>query len=277
MRLVAEYFFIFMLYSVGGWIMETLLFVFRDKKVVKRGFLFGPLCPIYGTGAIICIAILYGRITNVFLLFIIGLLLCGTIEYLTHFAMEKLFNAMWWDYSNRRFNIKGRVYLNGLVQFGLGVVLIIKVLQPLVYKLIDLMSNNVLYSICFVLYSLVIIDVTATIIDLKSVISTVKFIQNAAITKSQSSLDYAEERINEKIIKIEENKKVADALNWLKNENRLVKRVRAKYPNLKSTKYAEIVEMIMNKPQEDKARKDIKLYGTADTIPTSDELDNIIS
>lgn len=277
MRLVAEYFFIFMLYSVGGWIMETLLFVFRDKKVVKRGFLFGPLCPIYGTGAIICIAILYGRITNVFLLFIIGLLLCGTIEYLTHFAMEKLFNAMWWDYSNRRFNIKGRVYLNGLVQFGLGVVLIIKVLQPLVYKLIDLMSNNVLYSICFVLYSLVIIDVTATIIDLKSVISTVKFIQNAAITKSQSSLDYAEEKINEKIIKIEENKKVADALNWLKNENRLVKRVRAKYPNLKSTKYAEIVEMIMNKPQEDKARKDIKLYGTADTIPTSDEKDNIIS
>lgn len=271
MRLVAEYFFIFMLYSVGGWIMETLLFVFRDKKVVKRGFLFGPLCPIYGTGAIICIAILYGRITNVFLLFIIGLLLCGTIEYLTHFAMEKLFNAMWWDYSNRRFNIKGRVYLNGLIQFGLGVVLIIKVLQPLVYKLIDLMSNNVLYSICFVLYSLVIIDVTATIIDLKSVISTVKFIQNAAITKSQSSLDYAEEKINEKITQIEENEKVADALNWLKNENRLVKRVRAKYPNLKSTKYAEIVEMIMNKPQEDKARKDIKLYGTADTIPTSDE------
>lgn len=271
MRLVAEYFFIFMLYSVGGWIMETLLFVFRDKKVVKRGFLFGPLCPIYGTGAIICTAILYGRITNVFLLFIIGLLLCGTIEYLTHFAMEKLFNAMWWDYSNRRFNIKGRVYLNGLVQFGLGVVLIIKVLQPLVYKLIDLMSNNVLYSICFVLYSLVIIDVTATIIDLKSVISTVKFIQNAAITKSQSSLDYVEERINEKITQIEENEKVADALNWLKNENRLVKRVRAKYPNLKSTKYAEIVEMIMNKPQEDKARKDIKLYGTADTIPTSDE------
>lgn len=271
MRIIAEYFFIFILYSVCGWVMETLLFVFRDRKVVKRGFLFGPLCPIYGTGAVICTVLLYGKINNIFLLFIIGLLICGSLEYITHFAMEKLFHAMWWDYSGRRFNIKGRVYLNGLLQFGLGVVIIVKILQPLVYKLLALFSDTLLYSVCFVLYSLIIIDITATVIDLKKVISTVKYIQNTVITKSQAGLDYAEEKISERKARIEENEKVADALNWLKNENRLVRRVRAKYPNLKSKKYTEIIEIIMNKSQEGKARTDIKLYGTADSIPKNEK------
>lgn len=270
MRTIIEYFFIFMLYSVGGWIIETLLFIFRDKKVVKRGFLFGPLCPIYGCGAVLCTAILYGRINNIFLVFICGLLLCGTLEYITHFVMEKLFNAMWWDYSGRRFNIKGRVYLKGLIQFGLGVVLIIKVLQPFVYKLIDLIPSNVLYLICFVLYSFVIIDLTATILDLKNVISSIKYLQGLIITKSQNTLDFADEKISEQINKIEENEKVNEVIGWLKNDNPFYKRFKAKYPSFTLTKYAAAIEILRDKPIESKKRTDIIEYGTADTIPTGE-------
>ena len=101
----------FIFYSVIGWITETLIFAIRDKKSVKRGFLFGPLCPIYGTGAVVCYLLLYGRVTNFFALFGIGLLLCDTIEYITSFVMEKAFHAKWWDYSNQKFNIKGRICL----------------------------------------------------------------------------------------------------------------------------------------------------------------------
>ena len=86
---IINYFLWFVFYSVSGWIIETLLFAVRDKKSVKRGFLFGPLCPIYGTGAVVCTLIMYGRITNFFVLFIAGLVLCDTIEYVTHYVMEK--------------------------------------------------------------------------------------------------------------------------------------------------------------------------------------------
>ena len=118
---VCRYFFWFLIYSFLGWLSETLLYMLRDGKVVKRGFLFGPLCPIYGFGAGLCIMLLYGRVHNVFYVFLLGMLLTSTLEYLTHFFMEKIFHAMWWDYSNRRFNIRGRIYLKGCLLFGAGI------------------------------------------------------------------------------------------------------------------------------------------------------------
>ena len=66
---ICSIFLAFIVYSVIGWIFETLLHIFRDKKAVKRGFLFGPLCPIYGVGAVVQILILYGRTDNIFILF----------------------------------------------------------------------------------------------------------------------------------------------------------------------------------------------------------------
>ena len=176
---VCRYFFWFILYSVLGWIVETLLYILRDRKVVKRGFLFGPLCPIYGTSAILCNVILYGRIHNVFLVFLAGFFLCGVLEYLTHFLMEKLFDAMWWDYSDRKFNIHGRVYLKGLLFFGVGIVLLIRVVHPLVVELTDWIPHTALYWICFVLYSIVIADTATTVADLKGSINALKRAQAA--------------------------------------------------------------------------------------------------
>lgn len=264
MKLIAQYFLTFMMYSFGGWVIETLLYVIRDKKVVKRGFLLGPLCPIYGTGAVVCTVLLYGKINNIFLLFLTGMLLCGTIEYVTHFVLEKLFHAMWWDYSNRRFSIKGRVYLNGLLQFGFAVVFIIKLLQPFVFKILNMFSDNALYITSFVLYSLLLIDIVATVVDLRNVVESIKYLQGKMIEISQSGLDSAGEKINQ-------NEKIGDLVNKLKTDNSLLMRIKAKYPNINFTKYSAIMDIIMDRPIEEKARKDIKLYGTADTIPTADK------
>lgn len=271
MRIITEYFFTFVIYSVCGWIVETLLYVIRDKKVVKRGFLFGPLCPIYGTGAVICTLLLYGKINNIFLLFLCGALLCGSLEYLTHFAMEKLFHAMWWDYSNRRFNIKGRVYLNGLIFFGAGVVLIVKVFQPLVYKLLDIIPNSVLYSICFVVYTLVLIDVTATVADLKKFMVGLKHLQNLLIEKGQLTVDNTEKARQNAINEIKENEKVSAMIQRFKDDNALIKRIHKKYPNFTLEKYKTLLDIIKDAPQEGKGRADIKLYGTADSIPGADD------
>lgn len=275
MRIIAEYFFTFVIYSVCGWIVETLLYVIRDKKVVKRGFLFGPLCPIYGTGAVICTLLLYGRINNIFLLFLCGALLCGSLEYLTHFAMEKLFHAMWWDYSNRRFNIKGRVYLNGLIFFGVGVVLIVKVFQPLVYKLLNIMPNRVLYTICFIVYTLVLIDVTATVADLKKFMVGLKRLQNLLIEKGQLTVDNTEKARQNAINEIKENEKVSAMIQRFTEDNALIKRIHKKYPNFTLEKYKILLDIIKDAPQEGKGRADIKLYGTADSIPRADDEEKI--
>lgn len=271
---ICNYFFTFCIYSVAGWIMETLLFLIRDKKVVKRGFLFGPVCPIYGCGAVLCTAVLYGRVHNIFLIFVFGLLLCGTLEYLTHFVLEKMFHAMWWDYSSRRFNIKGRVYLNGLLIFGLGAVLIVKVLQPLVFKLIDIIPDTAMYIICFVLYSIFLADFIGTVSDLKGVFASLKHIQNLMITGTQKGVDLTREQVQELNAKAMENETIAKTISHLQNDNKLVDRIKTVFPNFQVEKYKDIWDIIMDKPIEEKARKDIKLYGTAESIPNSEELNN---
>ncbi len=271
LKTICSYFFTFIIYSFAGWILETLLFLIRDKKVVKRGFLFGPVCPIYGTGAVLCTAVLYGRVSNVFLVFIFGLLLCGSLEYITHFVMEKMFHAMWWDYSSRRFNINGRVYLNGLLIFGAGATLVVKVLQPLVFKLIDIIPDNVLYTLCFVFYSIILVDLAGTVSDLKGVIKYVKHLQNTMITGTQKGVDLTREQMTELNSRIMENEFVSKSINSIKSESKIVERMRHVFPDFTLKKYKYIWDIIMDKPQEENARKDIKLYGTAETIPDSDE------
>ncbi len=251
--------------------METLLYLIRDKKVVKRGFLFGPVCPIYGCGAVLCTAVLYGRVQNIALVFLFGLLLCGTLEYVTHFVLEKLFHAMWWDYSSRRFNIKGRVYLNGLLIFGAGAVLIVKVLQPLVFRLVDLMPDTVLYMICFAVYSVLLVDFAATVSDLKGVIAALKHMQNLMISETQKGVDLTREQVQEMYSKVWENELIAKTIKSLQNESRMVARLKSAFPNFRPEKYKELWAIITDKPMADKARTDIKLYGTADSIPDDNE------
>lgn len=268
---ICRYFFWFQLYSIAGWFFETLLFLFRDKKLVKRGFLFGPLCPIYGTGACILTALLYGRITNIFLIFILGLLICGVLEYFTHFFMEKMFHAMWWDYSSRRFNINGRVYLNGLLQFGLAAILILRIVQPLFEKLTDLMPSMVLYIICFVLYTVTLIDLCLTFSDLTKIVRSLKYLQSLTISGIQKGIDVTDETFKESFKSIKETEAVKAISKLFTDENSLVQRIRKRYPNFTLKKYKRILDIIMDKPQEEKARKDLKLYGTADSLPDPDE------
>ena len=264
---VCNYFFLFMIFSVAGWILETLLYLIRDKKVVKRGFLFGPVCPIYGCAAVLCKVLIYGRINNIFLVFIAGFFLTGILEYLTHFVMEKMFHAMWWDYSNRRFNIKGRVYLKGLVLFGVGVVLIVKLALPLYDKLLDVMSDGALYIVSFILYSIIIVDLATTIVDLKGVINILKTFQNNAIGATQKGVDLTSEQMDKVVASIKNSDFYQKTLDSETHENALLARFKRRYPNFTLKKYKYILDLINDPPMEDKGRHDMKLYGTVDSIP----------
>ena len=260
---VCELFFIFIVFSFGGWVMETVLYLIRDKKAVKRGFLFGPVCPIYGCAAIICDLTLYRRLDNIFLIFVIGFFMSGVLEYFTHFAMEKLFHAMWWDYSGRKLNLHGRIYFNGLLIFAVGVVLIVKLLLPLLYKFLGVIPNVALYIFCFVVYSVILVDLATTIVDLKGVIRTLKNLQATAVENAQKGVDLTTEQLETLKNTIHES----EAYKMAVTENPVVLRFRERHPNVRLTKYKYLYDLVKNEPDESKERKDIKLYGTAETAP----------
>lgn len=149
------YFLLFLSYSFLGWLMEVIGKLIQLKRFVNRGFLIGPYCPIYGSGAILITFLLKKYTNDPFTLFIMAILLCGTLEYLTSYLMEKLYNARWWDYSQRKFNINGRVCLNTIIPFGLLGMFIIYVSNPFLFELIDRLSEwwlNILSSTLLVIY-----------------------------------------------------------------------------------------------------------------------------
>jgi len=135
MLTAASWFLWFIAYSFAGWAYETALFTIVLSHWTNRGFLHAPLCPIYGTAAMAAIAILYGRVKNIALLFLAGAFLATVLEYITSVVLELLFDARWWDYSSRSFNIHGRVCLLGAVIFGTMVVVLVRFIHPQVEKL----------------------------------------------------------------------------------------------------------------------------------------------
>lgn len=152
----------FIIYSVIGWIYESILCSVGSRRLINRGFLNGPCCPIYGSGA--CLVVLtLGKIKNPLLLFFAGAVLTCTLEYFTSYFMEKLFHARWWDYSKRRFNIRGRVCLIGAVVFGAFSVVLILFLHPVIIKFTDSLSAALRHTLCASLLIFFIIDCVVTI------------------------------------------------------------------------------------------------------------------
>ena len=121
-------------YSFAGSVYESILCSITERKCVNRGFLYGPLCPIYGSGAIL-IRLALGRLTNPLVLFLSGMALCSILEYAVSWLMEKLFHARWWDYSHMRFQLNGRICLLGAVVFGAFAVALVLWIHPAVYGL----------------------------------------------------------------------------------------------------------------------------------------------
>ena len=136
--LIEKIFLWLMIYSFFGWVYESILCSITSGSLVNRGFLNGPVCPVYGFGALVVILAFWRepdiRVWN---LFFSSMVLTCTLEYLTSWALEMLFHARWWDYSQYRFNINGRVCLLGAVAFGAFSVLLIKVVHPRVSAFVD--------------------------------------------------------------------------------------------------------------------------------------------
>lgn len=152
------YFILFLIYSFMGWSIEVVNSLISEKKFVNRGFMLGPYCPIYGYSAIIMVLYLDQYRDNVLTVFLLAVVVCSVVEYLVSYAMEKLFNARWWDYSNRKFNINGRVCLTNAFLFGILGVILVYFINPFLYGLLSEVNTKVLMIISIILLVLFVID-----------------------------------------------------------------------------------------------------------------------
>lgn len=258
------YFLLFIIYSYAGWLYESILCSIEEKRFVNRGFLNSPICPIYGSGAVLVIITL-GDIKNPLEVFILGILLTGILEYLTSYIMEKLFKAKWWDYSERKFNIKGRVCLLGAFVFGVMTLLTVYILNPFISSLVRRIDYKILLPISIFLIIGISIDLIITVSNLINLNDRLAKLQdeiNIYIenTKAKSSILLEESRHMKEHI-LEESKlkkeKIKDSFIELFEESEFysekfkktlkektsqdIRLIKA-FPNLKSTKYHEAFE-----------------------------------
>ncbi len=137
---------LFFMYAFAGWCIEVVLKYIQYHRFINRGFLTGPVCPIYGCGAAL-ITVVIGNLTSVesglIMTFTLSFIICGVVEYLTSLVLEKIFHARWWDYSQKPMNLQGRVWIGNLLLFGLGGVAIIHILNPVIYKILGAIAFNV--------------------------------------------------------------------------------------------------------------------------------------
>ena len=152
---------IFFAFSIVGWCIEVTLKYFEFGRFINRGFLTGPWLPIYGSGAVLCTVGVQGLApleSGYGTTFVICFVLCGVLEYMTSFVMEKRFHARWWDYSKKPMNLHGRVWIGNLILFGLGGVLIVHVFDPLLYRLFAVISLPVRELMALILSAVIAAD-----------------------------------------------------------------------------------------------------------------------
>lgn len=154
----AIYFLLFIIYSFLGWLLEVSCKLVELKRFVNRGFLLGPICPIYGFG-VMGILFLIGNKTNDFVgVFLKSMLICSVLEYFTSYIMEKLFKARWWDYSKRKFNINGRICLETMFPFGILGTLIVYVINPFFLNIVHMINPTLRLILAMILFVLYVVD-----------------------------------------------------------------------------------------------------------------------
>ena len=174
---VCYIFLLFIFYSFIGYILEITNCSIREKKLVlNRGFFLGPYLPIYGICCLLMGSFIIRYKDDLLTVFVMSAFVCTTVEYITSYVLEKIFKARWWDYSDRRVNIEGRVCLFNSLLFGIGGIAFCYIINPITVFVIKIMPILVFRIISISLLVLFLIDVIITITTLYQVkVSSLKF------------------------------------------------------------------------------------------------------
>lgn len=159
-------------FSVLGWIWESIYCTIKERKWQNRGFLYGPLCPIYGFGSIVALfvydLILLGTVPKLswWMILLAGFFFSMILEYPTSYILEKKFHARWWDYSDLPLNINGRTCAITSIGFGIGAIIIMNYLIPSYEKILVIIPATIISVLCVIFVALHSSDFTLTVSNL---------------------------------------------------------------------------------------------------------------
>lgn len=178
--------FFFFIYSFAGWCIEVCCAAIQKRKFVNRGFVNGPLCPIYGSGAVLFAVFLPELKEAPFFLFLAGAILASILEFTTGALLEKLFHRKWWDYSNIRWNYEGYVCLPFSLGWGVCAVVLNMFLNPLLVKLLRIMPRLLMVIIMIALTVALVLDTVGTTLAIRGLQK--KQVQLAEFTEGVSQV-----------------------------------------------------------------------------------------
>ncbi|MCC8168867.1 MAG: hypothetical protein LIO59_00495 [Oscillospiraceae bacterium] len=287
---IYELLWMFLIYSFLGWCAEVAWCGVGDGVFVNRGFLNGPVCPIYGVGGVVVILCL-SSIKNLFLLFICSMVITSVIELITGFVLEKIYNTRWWDYSDMPFNIGGYICLKYSILWGFACIGLMRVIHPIIYKLIGVIPETLGWVMLALLPAVFAADIVVTILTINKLSKRMKLMREladkihsvsdgvgehiydgvtAAVKKGEEIRD--NEKIRELVAETEELKekyeknsaeireKYSKELAELKEKyakltndrSILQKRILEAFPKLKSGKYSEQLEELKERLRKPK-------------------------
>ena len=254
-------FLIFILFSFIGWISEVIYVgVTSAHKFVNRGFLHGPICPVYGFGGVVILMLPPSLYATWIPLFLASMILCTTVEYFVSWLMEKLFHTRWWDYSHYKIQLNGRICLLNSILFGFLGVVVIHFVYPLMTDLLNSLGQTWISISGMIILAVLSVDVFFTVrklVDFANVMKKLKdfgetlnshygqeewFKKDSFMDMINSVIERAENR------KEEFSQKILEKIEKLQNLHLpSVESFLKKFPSIKSAKYREELNMIKEK------------------------------
>ena len=183
---------IFFIYAFLGWCTEVSYAALVTGKFVNRGFLNGPVCPVYGFGVVIVLGCLTPLADNLLLLFLGSVLLTSVLEWLTGFVLEKLFHQRWWDYSEEPFNLSGYICLRFSVAWGFACLFVVKLLHPTVLLMIRLIPKTLGAVLLGAQGAVMAVDLAATVASIAKLNRRLEQIDELAARIKEASDEFGE-------------------------------------------------------------------------------------
>ncbi len=232
------------IYSFFGWILESIYKTAWEKQFVNSGFLKGPYCPIYGLAAIFMILTLNFLKGKIILLFIVSFIVLSIWEYIVGVFLEKVFKQKYWDYTNYKLNINGRVCLINSIFWGVLGVVFIEWVHPFVENIIHLIPEKTLLYSTIVIYIIFIVDIITTILSMAKFTEAIE-----KINELSEKIKINIEQLKENAINSQAKSKLEELIRKLKlqqskiklNLYREARRLQKAFPTMKSEKISNFL------------------------------------
>lgn len=248
----------FIFYSFCGWLWETCYCSIKERHYVPRGFLYGPVCPIYGVGFLLMVLFFAPFKDNLVVFYFVAVIVMTAWEYFVGWFLETTTHIKYWDYSDRRFNIKGRVCLEVSLFWGIMSYVAVFLIHPPVARLFARMPDWLQYTACGACLSLLLVDTVTTIRKLALVTKAMDRLQTAgdelrlqmALARADlgDNLEIVGEELRSRLDDVRENLSPANAQRLdrlmtdydelLARAERMSRRFRNRYRHMTSRRYA---------------------------------------